>query len=545
MFKHGCLTPRRYRDENQQMLSAGGCGRPSWRSDLRIHTSLLVLAAAAPWIMATFVCAGSEPALHDVGSVLVGAGGEQSPTVPLSPKHFRARTVEIQLTKLDSLRDAEGGRMTLNLFDDATFEAMVERVGTDANGYSLAGRLEGIVNGRFNLAVHGNVTVGIVRAGQAGTYHIRYFDDGRQVVRQIDPAAFPPFGVTAESTSRFHDAMSHANVKDSLLTADASNRSYDRSTDDGRVHDILVLYSNVTREAAGGTEAIRAEIQLAIDVANDAYADSGISSHLRLVHMEEVAYDEVTGWDGYVDHLMRLGVTDDGYFDYIHELRDRLGADFVSMIVEDTDPDLLGNGTCGMAPVMQELSPDFEVLAFSVVSRECSVDNWTLAHEVGHNQGCAHDRENASIDGLFTYSYGYHLTGDTRGWSTVMGYNDAENNWQRFGQFSNPNWLHDGAATGVPIGSPGEAHNTATINSTSLTIARFYTTRYWVDFDWSGTEYGLFDAPFATLSDGLEAVPDGGMVVVKSGYLNEGMVLSKRLQVNSWNGSTIIGAASP
>ncbi len=148
-----------------------------------------------------------------------------------------------------------------------------------------------------------------------------------------------------------------------------------RSADDGIIHDILVLYTDVTPEAAGGTDAIRAEIQLAVDAANDAYSASGIASHLRLVHIDEIEYDEVTGWDGYLDHLMRLGIPDDGYFDYIHDLRNRYGADFVSLIVEDTSSISIGVKTCGMAPIMQELSADFELLAFSVVSSDWSMTN--------------------------------------------------------------------------------------------------------------------------------------------------------------------------
>ena len=506
-------------------------------------------SCAVAWLvplgMTALVGASNGPAQLDVGPVFTNASQTAGVTTMSGPTGIRSRIALVDLAKLSEVRDADGGQLTLNLFDDAVFAALVERVATHANGYSLAGRLDGVELGRFNLVVHDNVTVGIVRAGQVGTYHIRYLGDGTHVLRQIDTAAFPRCGVTRESTRHVHEVLSNPADSDRPKADRGSTLGYDRSADDGGVHDILVLYSDVTRKAAGGTSAIRAEIQLAIDAANDAYDASGVVSRLRLVHMEEVVYDEATGWDGYVDHLLRLGIPDDGYFDHIHGSRDRLGADFVSLIVEDTDPDLLGTKTCGMAPIMQELSPDFEPLAFSVVSRECSGDNWTLAHEVGHNQGCAHDRDNASNEGLYSYSYGYHLTGDTRGWSTIMAYDDAENNWQRFEQFSNPYRLHDGAATGVPIGNPGEAHNVATINSSRVTVARFRTTRYWVDLGWTGTEHGLFDAPFATLSDGLEAVPDGGMVVVKSGYVNDGMTLTKRLQINSWNGSTVIGTASP
>ena len=491
------------------------------------------------------VVAGNGSAQLDVGPVFTNASRVLDAATLSGAAGKRSRTTGVDLAKLGEVRDAGGGQLRLNLFEDATFAATAERIATRANGYSLAGRLDGIEHGRFNLAVHDNVTVGVVRAGQGGTYHIRYLGDGTHVVRQIDPAAFPRCGVTPESTQHIHDRLNPHSGDESSRAASDSSSDYHRSADNGDIHDILVLYSDVTREAAGGTAAIRAEIQVAIDVGNDAYDASGVDSRLRLVHMEEVAYDEVTGWDGYVDHLFRLGVPDDGYFDHIHDLRSQLGADFVSLIVEDTDPDLLGNKTCGMAPVMQELSPDFELLAFSVVSRECSGDNWTLAHEVGHNQGCAHDRENASNDGLFPYSYGYHFTGNSRGWGTIMAYDDAENNWQRVGQFSNPSISYDGAATGVPIGSPGEAHNVSTINSSRVTIARFRTTRYWVDLGWSGLEDGLFESPFATFADGLNQVPDGGMVVVKSGYVSDGMILTKRLQINSWNGSTIIGAAGP
>ena len=503
------------------------------------------VAGLVPLVITAAVGANTRPAPLDVGFVFTNASQVASVATIPGPTGIRSRLATVDLARLGEVRDTGEGWMTLNLFDDATFAATVERAATHPKGYSLAGRLDGVEHGRFNLVVHDHVMVGVVRAGQFGVYAVRHVSGDRHVIRQLDPAAFPSCGTTPESTHHFHDVLSDAADGNFPKTGYGTNRGSARSADDGSMHDILVLYSNVTRQAAGGTSAIQAEIQLAVDVANDAYDDSGVASRLRLVHMEEITYDEVTGWEGYQDHLVRLGVPDDGYFDHIHELRDRLGADFVSLIVEDTDPDILGGKTCGMAPVMQELSPDFAYLAFSVVSRECAGDNWTLAHEVGHNQGCAHDRENSSNEGLFSYSYGYHLSGDTRGWGTIMAYDDAENTWQRIGKFSNPNRSHDDVATGVPIGSPGEAHNVSTINSSRVLVAGFRAARYWVDFDWSGTEDGLFDTPYSRLLDGIAEVPEGGMVVLKSGSTSQGLTLAKRLKINSWNGSTIIGTSSP
>jgi hypothetical protein len=496
--------------------------------------------------MTALVAASDGSVQLDVGQIFSSAYQVVNPARVPAQTDTPSRAVTVDLAKLGEVRDAGGGRLTLNLFEDVTLSGLVQSVRVHPGGYSITGQLDDHEHGRFHLVVYDDVLVGVVRPHPDATYNIRYSGDGTHVARQIDMAGFPRCGVTHETTRHFRDTLGKAATGDISRTDSSSDLGGARSADDGGVHDILVLYSDVTREAAGGTSAVRAEIQLAIDVANDTYADSAVTSRLRLVHMEEIAYDEATGWDGYQDHLVRLGVPDDGYFDYIHDLRDQLGADFVSLIVEDTDPDVFGNGTCGMAPVMQELSPDFEALAFSVVSRECAADNWSLVHEVGHNQGCAHNRENASVEGLFTYSYGLHFTGDTRGWSTVMAYDDAENNWQRIGQFSNPNLSHDGAATGIPIGDPGEAHNVSTINSTRVTIARFRTTRYWVDFGWSGTENGLFDSPFSTFADGLSAVPDGGMLVVKSGgSVSGGRILANPVKINSWNGSTVIGAGGP
>lgn len=436
-----------------------------------------------PLLMTTLLAASDGPETLDMGPVFADDPAAAGPATISGAEVVRTRTVVVDLAGLETMRDAGGGRLTLNLFEDATFAARVERVATRADDYSLAGGLDGASLGRFQLVVHGDVAVGVIRAGEAGTYHIRCLADGGQILREIDPAALGTCGVTPEDSRELRTFLGDSEGGKSAATRSRADLDDAPSADNGDVHDVLVVYSNVAREAAGGTSAIRAEIQLAVDVANDAYADSGVVSRLRLLHMEEVLYDEDTGWDGYRDHLVRLGIPDDGYFDHVHELRDRLGADLVSLIVEDTDPDLLGSKTCGMAPTMSELSPDFEVYAFSVVSRVCSGDSWTLAHEVGHNQGCDHSREDGADGGLFPYARGHRFTGNTRGWCTIMAYEDPEGTWERTGHFSNPTVDHDGAATGVPIGDPGEAHNVSTINSSRVIVAGFRGTRYWVHFD--------------------------------------------------------------
>lgn len=118
-------------------MNTGGYRLLRGRISVGIQAPLRALATAAPWIVATLVCAGDGPALPHVARVFVDAPDARSPTKPRPPTHIRARTVEIQLTKLANLRDAGGGRLTLNLFDDAVVPATIERVVTHANGYSL------------------------------------------------------------------------------------------------------------------------------------------------------------------------------------------------------------------------------------------------------------------------------------------------------------------------------------------------------------------------------------------------------------------------
>ena len=61
---------------------------------------------------------------------------------------------------------------------------------------------------------------------------------------------------------------------------------------------------------------------------------------------------------------------------------------------------------------MNSLSPGFESYAFNVVRRKCASEDFVLAHESGHNMGCAHDIHDVGhTDGVSPYSHGYVWTG--------------------------------------------------------------------------------------------------------------------------------------
>ena len=383
-------------------------------------------------------------------AVFADALAGEDPGPATDPTIVRGRPVEIDVQRLIAPAKRRGGVLPLDLFDGVFFTGIVERVETGApNHFALMGRLAGEEHGSFALVVNEDVMVANIRAPDRGAYYqIRYLGHGLHVVREIDDSRFPPCATTADMVPPQPVPGPSAGARD---------RACD---DDGSVIDVLVVYTPLARNGAGGTAAMEALIDLAIAESNTAYANSLIYTQLRLVYQGEIDYYE--GGE-YSDHLYRLRNPADGYMDEVHELRDLYRADMVTLLVQDRQ-------YCGIAYLMTVLSPAFEDHPFNVVTQSCATGDYSFSHELGHNQGCHHDRDNASGPGLYDFSYGYQDPGEV--FRTVMAYN-CPNGCPRVDHFSNPDVTYSGLTTGVPVGDPASAHNALTINSSALTVANF------------------------------------------------------------------------
>ncbi len=356
--------------------------------------------------------------------------------VAADPTVMRSRVMRVNIGLLNTINPND--RFELNLFEDVTFVANLQII---ENQNTWVGTIEGEEAGTFTLISIDGVLSAIVRVPDKGIYRIRSLGDGVAVIQEIDETSFPPCA----------NGPAHSV---------AGGVAGGAGCDDGSVIDVLVVYTALARSAAGGTGPIVAEIDLAFANANTAYNNSLIDTQLNRIHVVEIDYDEV---GGYVDHLQRLTNPADGYMDEVHAIRDQFGADMVALIVAD-------NEYCGVAWLMQDLSPAFEEFAFSVTTWFCAAGNLTFAHELGHNMGCQHDRANAGSDPVFDYSYGYQDPGEL--FRTVMAYN-CPGGCLRIDHFSNPDVLYQELPTGVPIDQPDSAHNALTINQTALTVANF------------------------------------------------------------------------
>ena len=251
---------------------------------------------------------------------------------------------------------------------------------------------------------------------------------------------------------------------DRLATIEFMGRLCDMDTD--ATIDVAVVYTRAAREEEGGVGAIEALIDLVIAETNQALSDSGVHHRLRLVESAEVAYDE-TG-DSLVD-LPRLTDPSDGHMDEVHAMRDRVGADLVSLMVGESD-------VCGRA---------YLAGAFSLTVRGCA-----FTHELGHNMGLLHDRYQVHHheDGVRLHpAYGYVNqrafeagAPRSRRWATIMSYGtqclDAYFRCWGLFRFSNPRQRDDSDPLGIPFGSGGSgvtgpADAAAVLNATAPAVA--------------------------------------------------------------------------
>jgi hypothetical protein len=461
-----------------------------------------------------------------------------TPAQGRAPKPYvvQAQNVTVDLDLLASLMPQE--EISLNLAPMAWYTGVLERVDRRSETqFTVAGHLSGVPNGTFVIVVEHDAAVGLIMDPTSGLqFRLGYLGDGVYVVSHVDSELYGSCGNEELPTDPPEDAITPETLADDeFVPAPPPGGTPARGCAPlTPVFDVMIVYTDVARQAAGGTNVMNAECQLALEVANGAYVNSEIDARLRLVYRGEVSYDENGSLD---DHLNRLAGTSDGYMDEVHTLRDTYGADVVSLFVDDAD------GWCGLAYCL----PNTAERAFNVVRWDCAAGDFSFAHEVGHNQGCAHDVDNAGTGcNAYSYSYGWRFWGDDLlRHRTVMAYPPGT----RIQYFSNPDVEFEGSPTGMPIGDPDEAHNAHTINLRRSIVENHRLTRFdiWVDFAHTGTEDGSFDLPYDTVAEGVANIVNGvgaseqPSLWIKAGSTGETISIDTPMFIRACGGLVTIG----
>lgn len=260
----------------------------------------------------------------------------------------------------------------------------------------------------------------------------------------------------------------------------------------GTTIDIVLGYTTGLVTEFGGTSQTVTRLQNLIDITNQALDNSQVAARVRLVQTVQVSYpdatsnndtlEKLTGYQGATDSTPGGQIPVDPAFTTLRAARDQYGADLVSLVRRFRTPE---NDGCGIAWLIggdqSGISTSDNYFGYSVVADHRpglgDVDEGdgktyvcrqeTLAHELGHNMGQAHNAEDSTSTGAHSYSYGYREASST-GFYTVMAYRQPNSSQTAIPYFANPRVTYDGRVTGT-----ASADNALSLGQTMPLIAGF------------------------------------------------------------------------
>jgi hypothetical protein len=414
-----------------------------------------------------------EPVLGATNPRFTFSGDNPNPALRSFPFYKRTRVVSMAKS-LDlsppaaGERDKAARRFLFDLFPDVKLIGQVERLETPAQGRTVYyGSLENVPGSDFILAVHGDAIAASFTTPGMGIYQIRTVGNGLYSVIELDPAALPgcelPHQATQDTSSP--EKLQDIRVRTALMKslAETAAAPIDGSEFGGQGQqggsavglvfqtvDVLLVFTTNAKNGAGGSSGITALMDLMVARANSVFINSQLGVRVRMVKIQEVAYTEVNN----TTDLQRIAGGTNA-FTTIPGLRNSTGADLVALI---------SNGSGGLAYLYSGFSSE----GFSVTGQAGSES--VFVHEIGHNFGCRHDRENNSGSPLYPYAYGWRFTAaNGTQFRSVMAYDPGEG----VPYFSNPDVTYMGVPTGIPSGQTNQSDNARVIRNTLAAVAAF------------------------------------------------------------------------
>lgn len=360
----------------------------------------------------------------------------------------------------------KGDVLNLSLFAGTSYSAQIDRISTNISGTTtIRGRIDGFPLGYVLISTDGNRSLGSVSIPEKDEFYIIQYESGSGAhyllnidANQLDILQDEPSPALSLPASRQSTGMN-------ILSTTAAGNPLDTVT-----LDVMIVYTPAARAWANSSASgIGNVVAQAVSSGQLALDNSNTYVTLNLVYSGEVSYTE--SGDTVTD-LERLTFTTDEYMNEVHTLRDQYHADVVGLFTKIDD-------TGGIGWLLPNASGNADY-AFSVTRVQQAATSYTYIHELGHNMGCGHHKQQIVQPGpgIFNYSAGWRWTGTDNGkYCSVMTYPSGDSfpdgiNHTQVAYFSNPNVLYKSTATGDSV----NGDNARTIREIKSVIANYRTT---------------------------------------------------------------------
>jgi hypothetical protein len=364
-----------------------------------------------------------------------------------------------------------GTRFEMPLPNGRSARLLVEKIHRRGSSTVIQAHADGEVVSTSTLSFFGAAAFGAVRAG------------GRAY--QVDTGADGVTRVTDLAESGLREAPSGPDtVLPPPVPADATpNEAAQKKSPDtanaipagNAIVDIGMFYtpSMATRYGL----SLGGRMTSLVDQLNTSLANSNVSISYVVGYIGPIAYSESAPPSSFLSDIKGGSVNANGDLSSVLTIRNAKGLDLISGFRAF---DKTAHDSCGTAYQLGQsntIPASLASFGFSVASDGNDVngqgffcDITTAAHEIGHNMGLAHNREDATGPGVFSYSYGYRVPGSFR---TIMAYASSQTE-SRVRYFSDPGISScQGQPCGKPIGDSEEANNAQSLRNVGANVAMF------------------------------------------------------------------------
>jgi len=384
----------------------------------------------------------------------------ESEWVGMQAADIQRSAVTIQDDVLEGIRTGLIQEFTISDLSGNSFVIEVRRIINQLDGdWSMTGHIRGDWMDGFILSYsQGEILSSFRQISEHHFLEVRFKRDQNQhFLIHIDPHEREELQCEHD-----HDLIVPDDAESSLIDGNLIPDTIEQPV----VVDVMIVYTPAAESWANSSGGgINNVINQAMAIAQRSADNARLNLEFRLVHRTRVSYNESWSSSRDLENLTFNRVPN------VHNMRNQYGADLVSMFTRAND---VGGVTWAMFN-----RGGASAYAYSIIRVQQAGWSSILAHELGHNFGNHHSRNQRTSraplsGGVFSYSTGWRWTGTNgRSYASVMTYRESST---MVDIFSNPDVTYAGTPSGSYTGTGAPADNARSMNNMKGVIASYRAT---------------------------------------------------------------------